>query len=86
MNAVASREIRRRTRLMGSDFEFVLVDDEFGTGLAAAIDEVKRIESLLTEFSETSQTTLINKNAGIHPVFVDEEVYRIIKRCKDLSA
>jgi len=86
MNAVADREIRRHVRLMGSDFEFVIVDDQRDIVLEEAICEVKRIESLLTEFSETSQTSLINKNAGIQPVFVDEEVYCLIKRCKELSA
>ena len=86
MNTVASRETRRQVRLMGSDFEFVIVDEDPDTGLDAAISEVKRIESLLTEFSDTSQTSLINQNAGIQPVFVDEEVFRLIKRCKELSA
>jgi FAD:protein FMN transferase len=85
MNSVMSRETRRHARLMGSDFEFVIVDEEPDTALNAAIDEVKRIESLLTEFSGTSQTSLINQNAGIQPVLVDEEVYRLIKRCKELS-
>jgi FAD:protein FMN transferase len=85
MNATTSCETRRQARLMGSDFEFVLVDDEQNAHLDEAIVEVKRIESLLTEFSETSQTSLINRQAGISPVFVDEEVYRLIKRCKELS-
>ena len=86
MNTVASLETRRHVRLMGSDFEFVIVDKEPEIALDKAICEVKRIESLLTEFSETSQTSLINQHAGIQPVFVDEEVYRLIKRCKELSA
>jgi thiamine biosynthesis lipoprotein len=86
MNTVASREARRHVRLMGSDFQFVIVDDDSGDALDEAISEVKRIESLLTEFSDTSQTSLLNQNAGIKPVFVDEEVYRLIKRCKELSA
>ena len=85
MNTVANRETRRQVRLMGSDFEFVIVDEEPEMALNNAIDEVKRIELLLTEFSETSQTSLINQHAGVQPVFVDEEVYRLIKRSKELS-
>ena len=72
---------------MGSAFEFI-VPDETGSGEAmidAAIEEVKRIERLLTEFSETSQTSLINKCSGIRPVEVDPEVYNIIKRSKKIS-
>lgn len=72
---------------MGSAFEFILLADDDGEELLdAAIAEVKRIEYLLTEFSETSQTALLNKNAGIKPVVVDPEVYAIIKRSKHISA
>ncbi|HMG93499.1 MAG TPA: FAD:protein FMN transferase [Chryseolinea sp.] len=85
MNTVVSRESRRHVRLMGSDFQFVIIDDEQDDALDEAIGEVKRIENLLTEFSDTSQTSLLNQNAGIRPVFVDDEVYRLIKRCKELS-
>jgi len=85
MNAIC-QETRRHVKLMGSDFEFILVSEESDAALDEAIEEVRRIESLLTEFSDTSQTSLINRNAGIMPVHVDPEVYAIIKRCKDLSA
>lgn len=63
----------------------MIVDDEHCGALDEAISEVERIEYLLTEFSNTSQTSLLNQNAGIRPVFVDSEVYRLIKRCKELS-
>jgi thiamine biosynthesis lipoprotein len=46
---------------------------------------VRRLESLLTEFAETSQTSLINRNAGIIPVRVDSEVYFLIERCKRIA-
>lgn len=72
---------------MGSAFEFIIGVGE-GSGdewMDEAINEVKRIEVLLTEFSDTSQTALINRNAGIQPVTVDEEVYAIIKRSKEIS-
>jgi thiamine biosynthesis lipoprotein len=72
---------------MGSSFEFIIVEiPEVGYGLIeVAIEEVRRIENLLTEFSTTSQTAYINQSAGIKPVPVDDEVYAIIKRCNDLS-
>jgi thiamine biosynthesis lipoprotein len=72
---------------MGSAFEFVLITDE-GSGYALleeCISEVKRIEDMLTEFSQTSQTALLNKAAGIEPVRVDAEVYSLLKRCHELS-
>ncbi|HOX81408.1 MAG TPA: FAD:protein FMN transferase [Chryseolinea sp.] len=72
---------------MGSSFEFIIVEEpEAGYALIeTAIEEVKRIETLLTEFSSTSQISQINQAAGMDSVSVDEEVYAIIKRCNEIS-
>jgi FAD:protein FMN transferase len=82
------KEHRRQARLMGSDFEFIVVTDaDTDQGLLDdCITEVKRLETLLTEFSETSATAQINHAAGNHTVEVPGEVYHLIKRCKELSA
>ncbi len=50
-----------------------------------AVAEISRIEKLLTTFNESSQTNLINRNAGIAPVKVDREVFDIIHRSKRIS-
>jgi thiamine biosynthesis lipoprotein len=73
---------------MGSDFEFIVVADQtWGYDvIESAIVEVRRLEALLTEFAATSQTSLINRNAGILPVHVDSEVYALIERCKQITA
>jgi len=88
MNIALQQEFRRQAKLMGSAFEFIiLADDEAGEELLdEAVNEVKRIERLLTEFSEFSQTSLINRCAGIRAVEVDMEVYDLIKRSKEISA
>ncbi|MGN6568505.1 MAG: FAD:protein FMN transferase, partial [Flavipsychrobacter sp.] len=74
---------------MGSDFELIATatDEQAADSLLQqGIDEIKRLEYLLTEFSETSQTAALNLNAGIAPVQVDDEVYELIRRCKNISA
>jgi thiamine biosynthesis lipoprotein len=76
---------KREIKLMGTRFEFSIAANEEDEGWAnncidAAIDEVRRIEMLLTSFSDNNQTYLINKNAGKKPVQVDKEVFYIIKR------
>lgn len=79
---------RKVLKLMGNRFEFTVVSESEAEGLAKiddAIAEVSRIEKLLTTFSETSQTNLINRNAGIAPVKVDKEVFDIIQRSKRIS-
>jgi thiamine biosynthesis lipoprotein len=41
---------------------------------------------LLTTFDESSQTNLINRNAGIEPVKVDREIFDLIQRSQKISA
>lgn len=79
---------RKVLKLMGNRFEITVVSENEAEGLAKiddAIAEISRIEKLLTTFSETSQTNLINRNAGIAPVKVDKEVFDIIQRSKRIS-
>ncbi|GAA0539054.1 FAD:protein FMN transferase [Chitinophaga japonensis] len=76
-------------RLMGSDFELIVVADNEAASrqrLYEGVAEIQRIEQLLTAFNDTSQTALLNKQAGTQPVTVDAEVYALISRCIRLSA
>jgi thiamine biosynthesis lipoprotein len=88
MKAPVLAEFRKHERLMGSAFEFIVVDDiDSGDArITDSIAEVRRIEALLTEFSSTSDTARINAGAGLSPVSVDNEVYALIERCKRLSS
>jgi len=79
---------RRVLKLMGNRFEITVVadDEEWAQQRTEeAIGEIRRIEKLLTTFSDDSQTNLINRNAGIKPVRVDQEVFDIIHRAKKIS-
>src|SRR6516164_493608 len=76
------------TRLMGSDFELIVIEKNEAEAIARleeGIAEIRRIEGLLTEFREDSQTSLINRNAGVNPVVVDEEVYALVQRSLHIS-
>ncbi len=82
---------KRVLKLMGNRFEFSVVGGEEDEGWAnncidSAIDEVRRIEMLLTTFADDSQTNLINRHAGIKPVRVDKEMFGIIQRSIKISA
>jgi len=75
-------------RLMGSSFQFIIKADTESEGrylLDESIAEVQRIEKLLTEFDEQSETSLINRHAGICPVQVSMETYQLIQRCINIS-
>lgn len=75
-------------KLMGNNFTITVVAEENGTAqrhIDAAVEEIRRIEKLLTTFSNNSQTSLINEYAGIKPVTVDSEVYGLIERSIAIS-
>ncbi|MBB6238995.1 thiamine biosynthesis lipoprotein [Pedobacter sp. AK013] len=80
--------VNRILKLMGNRFEFTVIAENEQEGNAAidsAIEEVRRIEYLLTTFSDLSQTSVINENAGLQPVKVDEEVISLIERSIRIS-
>jgi FAD:protein FMN transferase len=82
------KEFTSQNKLMGSAFEFIVVakNEKLGRSLLEdSIREVMRIESLLTEFNEHSQTSMINRNAGLREVRVDEEVFQLVLRCLHIS-
>lgn len=73
---------------MGNRFELTVIgDDETWAmdGIDAGIAEIRRIERLLTTFSEDSETSLINRNAGLAPVAVSAETFDLIERSTRIS-
>jgi len=75
-------------KLMGNRFQLSAVGDSEEWAydcIDAGIIEIRRIEKLLTTFSEESETALINRNAGIKPVCVSRETFGIIERSIRIS-
>lgn len=80
---------KRVLKLMGNRFEISVVagsNEEGNFIIDEAVKEISRIERLFTTFNEESQTSLINRNAGISPVPVDEEMFELIKRSIRVSS
>ncbi|MEZ4803169.1 MAG: FAD:protein FMN transferase [Gelidibacter sp.] len=84
-----SQSIYKRTlKLMGSRFDITVVaqNQEEGDGyIDLAVDEITRIEKLISSWDATSQTSEINRNAGLKPVIVDVELFDLIERAKGIS-
>lgn len=73
----------RDTILMGSRFQITLVDKDSISAeknINKAIDEMIRIEELISDWKPTSQVSQVNQNAGIKPIKVDREVFELTKR------
>ena len=86
--ATTAREFQQQAMLMGCGFEFTIVDEDSAHAaqlLEESINEVKRIESLLSEWIDTTETSRINRAAGQHPVQVSPELYNLLKRSLDIS-
>ncbi|WP_238395839.1 FAD:protein FMN transferase [Pontibacter pudoricolor] len=74
--------------LMGTRFELVAVseNEQLATkAIDAGVNEIKRIEALISEWQPTSQTSAINRAAGSMPVSVDPELYNLISRSIKIS-
>lgn len=79
---------QREQLLMGNRFQITVVaDDEvYATScIENAVNEIKRIEELLSTYKSTSETNLINQYAGIEPIKVSNEVFDLIKRSIKIS-
>ncbi len=81
--------IVRRVRLaMATRFDFWLAGDDEEHLRAvgeAALDEVARIERLLSRFDPASEVSRLNREAALHPVRVDRELFGILRDALDWS-
>ncbi len=73
---------------MGGSIEITVVSENEDLGyinIQEAAGEIGRIEKLISSWNPDSETSLINKNAGIKPVSVSLELFKLIERCKQIS-
>lgn len=74
---------KQNVSVMGIPFEISVVATDADWAeerIADAITEIKRIDKLLTTLSDDSQVNLINHNAGIAPVKINGELFKLITR------
>lgn len=75
-------------KLMGSRFDISVVAKDSIEGskyITSAIDEITRIELLISSWDSNSQTSQINNSAGITAVKVDLELFQLIERALKIS-
>ncbi|NJC26671.1 FAD:protein FMN transferase [Neolewinella antarctica] len=83
-----SASFHRTDKLMGCRFDLTVVAEgaDAGAGfLAEAVAEITRIERLISSWNPNSQTSAINRAAGVAPVVVDAELFDLIERSISLS-
>jgi thiamine biosynthesis lipoprotein len=79
---------KKKLSMLGSPFEITVIakDSVEGNYFAnLAVAEVKRIENQISDWIPTTQISEINKNAGIKPIQVDDEVFALVERAIKIS-
>ncbi|OBW40455.1 Thiamine biosynthesis lipoprotein ApbE precursor [Chryseobacterium sp. MOF25P] len=79
----AQVERSRLITLMGSKFEITLVDKDSLSAeknIDKSIEEITRIENLISEWKPETQISEVNRNAGIKSVKVDAEVFALTEK------
>lgn len=80
--------MKKTARKMGNHFEITVSCEEEEEGnkwIDAAFEFISSIESQLSTYQPTSDTSRINDAAGIEPVQVHKETFDLIARCQRLS-
>ena len=79
---------KRKLSLLGSPFEITVVAKDTVEGNAyidMGLAEVKRIENLISDWIPTTPISIINKNAGVAPVEVTDELLGLVERSTRIS-
>jgi len=73
---------------MGCHFELIVVEENEAAAqniLKKGVEEIQRLEELLSEFKPHSDTSLLNNHGDSRTVAVDPETYALIARSKEIS-
>ncbi|WP_243835924.1 FAD:protein FMN transferase [Sphingobacterium paludis] len=88
MSVRAQVTVTRTATLMGSRFEFTVIEKDSMLAqerIAEAMAEVSRIENLISEWQPHTQISEVNRHAGIRAVQVDREVFDLTARAIQFS-
>jgi thiamine biosynthesis lipoprotein len=84
----ALQTFKESMQLMGNQFEISVVHHDAAwahEAIQIGVAEIQRIEALLTTYRDSSETNLINQQAGIAPVQVSQEIFDLIARSVRIS-
>jgi len=79
---------RHTERLMGDNFQISVVGNDpilAAKQIEIAINEISRVEKLLSAFPDDNIINQVNRNAGIKPVKVNPEIFNLISRALQIA-
>ena len=81
--------VQRTDLLMGNRFDIGVIASDVPNAehaLQKAVDEIKRIEAMLSTYQANSLTNQLNDAAGLYPVHVSDEFYQLVLRAQRISS
>jgi thiamine biosynthesis lipoprotein len=73
---------------MGSTFSVVIYGDDrirMEAAADAALDEVRRLDELLSNYKPESELSQVNKTAAAKPMRISPELFRLLADCREYS-
>ncbi len=86
--AAAGETVKDVRRKMGSRFEITVVHRDEATArqaIEAAYAEIERIEDMISSWRASSETSAVNRLAGVSPQPVSQELFNLVRRSVKLS-
>ncbi len=86
--SLGAATVREQRGAMGSRFEITAVhadDASARDAVEAAYAEVERIEGMISSWRPSSETSEINREAGVKPVEVSQELFNLVRRSLKIS-
>jgi thiamine biosynthesis lipoprotein len=87
--AVTAQVTQKRTlSMLGSPFEMIVEAKDIPQAdiyIDMAVAEVSRIENLISDWIPTTPISEVNRNAGVKPVKVPQEVFDLVQRSIKIS-
>lgn len=84
----ANKTFKKTMAVMGTELELIVSvgdDDLAEKAFGAVFDEMTRLESMMSEWKEDSALSKVNRNAGVEPVKVPEELFKLISSAQTVS-
>ena len=88
VQTTAAQRLERTTDAMGTTFSVVLYGSDqasMNQAIDAAFDEAHRLDALLSNYKPESEWSRINREAGLRPMPVSAELFRLLSKCNDYS-
>ena len=86
--ATGPHRLERSDEAMGASFSVVLHGPDaaaLDSAADAALNEARRLDALLSNYRPTSEWSIVNREAGLHPVRLSDELFRLLQRCLEYS-